>query len=85
MSSQTKPCSENKRFSIKSWVSVGLWEWDVVVDTCAICQSHIMDMCNLCEYEEQGDVIKDCPIAWGECNVSYQFSLICSMLIIITA
>jgi len=24
---------------------VALWAWDIVVDNCAICRNHIMDLC----------------------------------------
>lgn len=30
------------------WNAVALWAWDIVVDNCAICRNHIMD---LCKYE----------------------------------
>lgn len=40
--------SENKkRFEIKKWYAVALWAWDIVVDNCAICRNHIMDLCLL--------------------------------------
>jgi hypothetical protein len=29
------------------FVQVALWAWDIVVDNCAICRNHIMDLCNL--------------------------------------
>jgi hypothetical protein len=27
------------------WNAVSLWAWDIVVDNCAICRNHIMDLC----------------------------------------
>lgn len=27
------------------WNAVALWAWDIVVDNCAICRNHIMDLC----------------------------------------
>ncbi|RZS11065.1 hypothetical protein BHM03_00042357 [Ensete ventricosum] len=42
-SSSKKP----KRFEIKKWNAVALWAWDIVVDNCAICRNHIMDLCEL--------------------------------------
>ena len=27
------------------WNGVALWAWDIVVDNCAICRNHIMDLC----------------------------------------
>lgn len=35
----------DKRFEVKKWNAVGLWAWDIVVDNCAICRNHIMDLC----------------------------------------
>ncbi|XP_057500273.1 uncharacterized protein LOC130784420 isoform X1 [Actinidia eriantha] len=42
-SSSKKP----KRFEIKKWNAVALWAWDIVVDNCAICRNHIMDLCEI--------------------------------------
>ena len=36
------------RFEIKKWNAVALWSWDIKVDTCAICKSHIMEDCIDC-------------------------------------
>jgi hypothetical protein len=34
---------------ILQWNAVALWAWDIVVDNCAICRNHIMDLCkNAC-------------------------------------
>ena len=30
---------------MKKWNAVALWAWDIVVDNCAICRNHIMDLC----------------------------------------
>ncbi|KAK4971969.1 RING-box protein 1 [Elasticomyces elasticus] len=38
-----------KRFEVKKWNAVALWAWDIVVDNCAICRNHIMDLCTLHE------------------------------------
>lgn len=32
------------RFEVKKWNAVALWAWDIVVDNCAICRNHIMDL-----------------------------------------
>ncbi|KAG2065036.1 RING/U-box [Suillus decipiens] len=34
-----------QRFEVKKWNAVSLWAWDIVVDNCAICRNHIMDLC----------------------------------------
>ncbi len=36
---------KKKRLEIKKWNAVTLWSWDIVVDNCAICRNHIMDLC----------------------------------------
>jgi RING-box protein 1 len=36
-----------KKFEVKKWNAVALWAWDIVVDNCAICRNHIMDLCML--------------------------------------
>jgi hypothetical protein len=30
---------------VMQWNAVALWAWDIVVDNCAICRNHIMDLC----------------------------------------
>jgi RING-box protein 1 len=40
---------ERKRFEVKKWNAVALWAWDIVVDNCAICRNHIMDLCIECQ------------------------------------
>ncbi|KAK7839817.1 ring-box protein 1a [Quercus suber] len=47
----------NKRFEIKKWNAVSLWAWDIVVDNCAICRNHIMDLYNS-EWEFQNMVTR---------------------------
>ena len=47
---ETLPSTSNqpsgrKRFEVKKWNAVALWAWDIVVDNCAICRNHIMDLC----------------------------------------
>uniref|UniRef100_A0A914Y420 Anaphase-promoting complex subunit 11 RING-H2 finger domain-containing protein n=1 Tax=Panagrolaimus superbus TaxID=310955 RepID=A0A914Y420_9BILA len=41
--------TNKKRFEVKKWNAVALWAWDIVVDTCAICRNHIMDLCIECQ------------------------------------
>jgi hypothetical protein len=33
------------------WNAVALWAWDIVVDNCAICRNHIMDLCKLAPFK----------------------------------
>lgn len=45
--SKAKPSPDGKdvpRFEVKKWNAVALWAWDIVVDNCAICRNHIMDL-----------------------------------------
>ena len=41
-----------KRFEVKKWNAVALWAWDIVVDNCAICRNHIMDLCIECQVNQ---------------------------------
>lgn len=45
-----------KRFEVKKWNAVALWAWDIVVDNCAICRNHIMDLCMLCSNTVAGSL-----------------------------
>ena len=46
-----KKCKEKCRFEVKKWNACALWAWDIVVDNCAICRNHIMDLCIECQDE----------------------------------
>ncbi|KAI7990734.1 RING-box protein 1a [Camellia lanceoleosa] len=47
--STTSSSKKAKRFEIKKWNVVVLSAWDIVVDNCAICKNHIMDLCIECQ------------------------------------
>ncbi|VDM34095.1 unnamed protein product [Hydatigera taeniaeformis] len=49
----------NKRFEIKKWNAVALWAWDIVVDNCAICRNHIMDLCIVVEEQETQRLVEE--------------------------
>ena len=51
------------------WNAVALWAWDIVVDNCAICRNHIMDLCMSTGTRDRGTEHAD-RIIGIECQAS---------------
>lgn len=52
-----------------SWDIVGLWSFNVQIETCAICRNHVMDSCVDCQNGIEFN--NECTISWGKCGHAF--------------
>eukprot|EP01098_Paradermamoeba_levis_P007670 TRINITY_DN3197_c0_g1_i1.p1 TRINITY_DN3197_c0_g1~~TRINITY_DN3197_c0_g1_i1.p1 ORF type:complete len:101 (-),score=10.12 TRINITY_DN3197_c0_g1_i1:90-392(-) len=67
-------------FELRKVDAVGYWIYNFNVDVCAICRSHLAELCIECQSNPNSATVQDCKPSKGQCNHAFHFHCISSWL-----